>query len=310
MMKQLTYYIFYGAVYLLSLLPMWVHYRLSDLMFVIIYHIARYRKKVVEKNLRNAFPEKSWLERKRIERKFYRFFCDYMVENVKLLTMKKENVMRRMVFEGMDDMARSFETHDFVFIYLGHYCNWEYVASLQWWSPPGVKCAQLYSALESEAFDRLFLTIRGRYGGDNINKKDSLRAIMRYRQSGQKAIIGFISDQGPKWQNIHRWMNFLNQDTPVFTGTERIAKKVNAAIYYADMSHPRRGYYRCHMRRMTDNVADYKENELTIDYMRLLEQSIREVPQFWLWTHNRWKRQRTDEEREQNIQEVHHEANH
>ena len=93
MMKQLTYYIFYGAVYLLSLLPMWVHYRLSDLMFVIIYHIARYRKKVVEKNLRNAFPEKSWLERKRIERKFYRFFCDYMVENVKLLTMKKENVL-------------------------------------------------------------------------------------------------------------------------------------------------------------------------------------------------------------------------
>ena len=290
MMKQLTYYIFYGAVYLLSLLPMWVHYRLSDLMFVIIYHIARYRKKVVEKNLRNAFPEKSWLERKRIERKFYRFFCDYMVENVKLLTMKKENVMRRMVFEGMDDMARSFETHDFVFIYLGHYCNWEYVASLQWWSPPGVKCAQLYSALESEAFDRLFLTIRGRYGGDNINKKDSLRAIMRYRQSGQKAIIGFISDQGPKWQNIHLWMNFLNQDTPVFTGGERIMRKMNNAVFYVDMQRPRRGKYICTFQLITRDPNALEEFGITKRFFELLEQTIRRQPEFYLWTHNRWKR--------------------
>ncbi|MBQ8099100.1 MAG: lysophospholipid acyltransferase family protein [Bacteroidaceae bacterium] len=291
-MKQLTYYILYGTVYLLSLLPMWLHYRLSDLLYVIIYHVARYRRKVVRKNMSLSFPDKTKAELRRLEHQFYVFFCDYIVENIKLLTMRKKNLMKRMVFEGMDEINKSFEDHDFVFIYLGHYGNWEYIASLQWWVTDGIRCAQLYSVLHNPAFDRLFLKIRSRYGGESIKKNESLRHIINYRRNGEKAIIGFISDQTPRWGNIHMWLDFLHQDTPVFNGTERIAKKVNAAVYYGEMTQPRRGYYRCRFRLMSNDVNALPDGQLTVDYMGMLEQNINKDPRLWLWTHNRWKRQR------------------
>ena len=295
MMKNFGFYILYGFVYLFSLLPMWVHYRLSNVVCFIVYCVVRYRRKIVRKNLAASFPDMSEQELRQVEYRFYRFFCDYIVENIKLVTMNKEEVMKRMVFEGIDEMEKSFETHDFVFVYLGHYCNWEYVASLQWWAPKDVRCAQLYARLSNSAFDELFLRIRSRYGGDNINKKESLRHIIDYKNKGQKAIIGFISDQTPKWENIHMWMPFLNHDTPVFTGTERIAKKVNAAFYYGELSQEKRGYYRCRFKLMTNEVNQYGEHELTRVYMELLEQTIKANPQFWLWTHNRWKRQRQEQ---------------
>lgn len=303
-MNKLVNYILYGVVYLFSLLPLRVHYGFSDLLYYIVRYVVRYRRHIVRKNLRNAFPDKSEAELRQIEKGFYSFFCDYIVENVKLVTMSKKNVMKHMVFEGIDEVCDALNKHDFVFVYLGHYCNWEYAASLQWWAPYNIRCAQLYSALRNDAFDYLFYRIRSRYGGDNINKNESLRHIMNYRQRGQKAIIGFISDQAPKWQNIHMWMNFLHQDTPVFTGTERIAKKLDAAVCYGEMSRTKRGYYRCHFRMMTEDVRTFGEHELTAYYMQLLEQTIMKDPSLWLWSHNRWKRQRSPEDRANNVQEV------
>jgi KDO2-lipid IV(A) lauroyltransferase len=303
-MNRLGGYILYGAVYLFSLLPLWVHYRISDILYYLVRYVVRYRRAIVRKNLRNAFPDESEARRRQIEKGFYHFFCDYIVENVKLTTMKKQNVMKHMSFDGVDDMVRELQNHDLVFVYLGHYGNWEYAASMQWWVPKDIKCAQLYSRLRSDAFDYLFYKIRSRYGGDNINKRESIRHIMRYRQRGQKAIIGFISDQAPKWENIHMWMDFLHQDTPVFTGTERIAKKLDASVFYADMRRVRRGYYHCTFRLMTNDVRSYKEHELTAHYMHLLEQSIKADPCVWLWSHNRWKRQRSAADRANNVQEV------
>lgn len=297
-------YALYGVVFLFSLLPMWWHYAVSDFLYYVVRYVVRYRRRIVRKNLTKAFPNNSLSEIKRIEKGFYHFFCDYIVENIKLLTMSKRQVMRRMQFAGIDDMLESLKTHDFVFVYLGHYCNWEYVASLPWWTPCDVKCAQLYSTLRSEAFDFLFYKIRSRYGGDNINKRESLRHIIGYRQRREKAIIGFISDQSPKWENIHMWMPFLNQDTPVFTGTERIAKKVDAAVFYAEMTSPRRGRYQCTFKRMTDDVKSYPEHALTAEYMHLLEHTINRAPHLWLWSHNRWKRQRSAEDRANNNQNV------
>lgn len=294
----------YGVVGVCSLLPMWWHYGVSDVLYYMVRYVVRYRRHIVRKNLTRAFPQKNLSEIRTIEKGFYRFFCDYIVENIKLLTMSKRQVMERMQFEGIGDMLESLKTHDFVFVYLGHYGNWEYVASLPWWTPHDVKCAQLYSTLRSGAFDYLFYRIRSRYGGDNINKRESLRHIVGYRQRGEKAIIGFISDQSPKWENIHMWMPFLNQDTPVFTGTERIARKLNAAVFYGDMTPTGRGRYRCVFKRMTDDVGSCPEHALTAEYMHLLEQTITRAPQYWLWSHNRWKRQRSGEDRARNNENV------
>lgn len=275
---------------LISRLPLGVLYVLADLCFPLLYYVARYRRKVVTENLNNAFPELSPRERHKIRRRFYRWFCDYVVETLKLLSISRQEMMRRMVIEGVDEMERSLETKPFVFIFLGHYCNWEWVSSIPlWYQKEDSHGAQLYRPLKNKAFDRLFLEMRSRFGSENISKYEALRHILQLRRDGKKTCIGFISDQTPGWNSIHDWVGFLHQDTPVFTGTERIAKKVDAAIFFADIRRVRRGYYHLVLRRMTDEPKDFPDYALTEQYMRELEQIIRRQPHLWLWSHRRWK---------------------
>lgn len=277
----------------ISRLPLGVLYVLADLCFPLLYYVARYRRKVVTENLNNAFPELSPRERHQIRRRFYRWFCDYVVETLKLLSISRQEMMRRMVIEGVDEMERSLETKPFVFIFLGHYCNWEWVSSIPlWYQKEDSHGAQLYRPLKNKAFDRLFLEMRSRFGSENISKYEALRHILQLRRDGKKTCIGFISDQTPGWNSIHDWVDFLHQDTPVFTGTERIAKKVDAAIFFADIRRVRRGYYHLVLRRMTDEPKDFPDYALTEQYMRELEQIIRRQPHLWLWSHRRWKHRR------------------
>ena len=297
-MSKMLYHTLYGIFYMMSLLPYRALYAISDgVVYPIIFHLLGYRRKTVRENLDNAFPDKSREEKKRIEKKFYHFFCDYFMETIKLISVSKEELKRRMVMKGTEEMYRSFDKNSMLFIYLGHFCNWEYIASLQWWMPGDVLCSQIYSALRNDAFDLLFYKIRSRFGGLNIEKNSSLRTIMEQKKKGQKTIVGFIADQGPRWINIHLFTPFLHQDTAVFTGTERIARKVNASVYTAHITRPRRGYYECQYQCLTQDVnKDFGENELTKCYMHDLEQQIEANPHLWLWTHKRWRRKRTDED--------------
>ena len=297
-MNTILYYLLYGFSFLISILPYRALYAFSDIViYPILYKMVAYRRKVVRENLRNSFPEKSEKERREIERKFYHFFCDYILETLKLLTISKETLMRRMVMKGLDKIYDAFQTNKMVFVYLGHFCNWEYIASLQWWMAEDVQCAQIYSALRNPAFNKLFLKIRSRFGGINIEKNHSLRVIMEQKQKEQKTVVGFIADQGPRWVNIHLFVNFLHQDTAVFTGTERIARKVNAAVFVAHVCRPKRGYYECNFELLSKNVRmDTNENELTRLYMQDLEKQIQKYPHLWLWSHKRWRRKRTDDD--------------
>lgn len=295
-MNDIFYKIFHGTVQLLSRLPFRVLYFLSDVAFIVVYHIARYRRKIVRKNLRNSFPEKSLFDILLIERRFYRFFCDYIVETLKLLTISPAQMRRHMTMSGIDALEKSLEHHTLCFIYLGHYCNWEYVATLPLWVPEGVHCAQIYSPLRDRFSDRLFYEIRTRFGGENIAKKDTFRRLVTLQQEQKKTIVGFISDQAPRRINIHDWVDFLCQDTPVFTGAERLSKKLDAAVFYCDMQRIKRGYYHCTFRLMTENPKEHPNYELTDTYMKMLQDTIRKNPPYWLWSHNRWKRKRLPED--------------
>ncbi len=278
---------------LFSRLPLGVLYVFSDICFLITYYILRYRRKVVRLNLSRSFPELTEKERKHIERRFYRWFCDYIMETVKLLTISQKELKRRMRMDGMEDMEKDLETHPFVFVFLGHYCNWEWVSSLPLWAQkPTTHTAQLYRPLRSQWADKLFYRMRSRFGSENISKYDALRRIMALKQEGVKTVVGFISDQSPSWNNVHEWVNFLHQDTPVFTGTERIGKKVNAAIYFADVKCLKRGYYHLHFRHMTSEPKQFEDFRLTDIYMEELEKIIHRQPHLWLWSHRRWKLQR------------------
>ena len=302
---KITYYIAYALWYLLSLLPLWLLYFVSDLLFFPTYYLARYRRKIVRRNLTGSFPEKDLKEIVRIEKRFYHFFCDYIVETIKLFSMSEEQMKRRMVFKGVDHIVSAMEKEDknFCFVYLGHYCNWEWIASLPYWCPDDVKCGQIYHPLYNKAFDRLFLRLRNQFGGECIAMKETLRRIIEMKRAKQKCIIGFISDQAPKWNSIHHWCDFLHRETPVFIGTERIGKQVDALIYYADVRRTHRGYYVCEFKPLTHRPKEVPDYELTDRFTHLLEEMIKERPEFWLWSHKRWKRTKEEWIRRQQEEE-------
>jgi len=290
---KITYYIIGGIWWLLSLLPLKILYLFSDMLYVLVHHVIGYRKKIVRKNLTNSFPEKSLDEIKQIEKGFYHFFCDYIVETIKQFSISKEEMKKRMVISGVEEMKDRMEKENktFCFIYLGHFCNWEWIASLPYWVPNDILCAQIYHPLYNKAFDKLFLRIRNKFGGECIPMKETLRRIIELRRAKQKTIIGFISDQAPKWNSIHHFVDFLNQETPVFIGTEKIAKQVDALVYYGDVRRVKRGFYTCEFKPMTEKpVKEIPDWELTDAYAHLLEEMISRHPDFWLWSHNRWKR--------------------
>ena len=293
-MKRVFYYVLFGLWYILSLLPMRVLYVVSDGLFYLIYYVVKYRRPLVRKNLSDSFPEKSGQEIIRIEKGFYSWFCDYIVETIKLFSMSERQIKRRMRFVGMEKVSEYVKQGRSCSLYLGHYCNWEWVTSIPLSMDGDVLCGQIYHVLENPMFDKLFYRLRGRMGAVSIPMAETLRYIVRYRNEGKPVMIGFIADQTPFWNNIHYWTDFLNHDTPVLTGTERITRKADFVAFYLDLRRERRGYYVGEFKLLSDAPKELPEYELTERYWRALEATIRRQPHLWLWTHNRWKRTREE----------------
>lgn len=305
-MKNLTYYLSFALWFIISLLPLWVFYRLSDGLYYLVYHVVRYRRRVVYANLRSSFPEKSEAEIERIAKDFYSFFCDYIVETLKLFSMGEKNIRKRMKFEGLDQVKEDFANGRSVSVYLGHYCNWEWISSLGLHLDE--QCGQIYHPLENATLDRLFLYMRGRFKAQSIKMDDTFLTILKWKKEGRKNIVGYIADQVPGYNNIHYWADFLHHDTPVFTGAERISKIMDTAVYYIDVERPRRGYYVARFIKIADSLNEHPVFFATEQYFRLLEQNIQRAPQYWLWSHKRWKRTReefnrlfTEEERKKRL---------
>jgi len=207
-----------------------------------------------------------------------------------MMTISTEEMKRRMVFTGHEEINKCIENGQSVAIFLGHYCNWEWVSTLPLAVTEKALCGELYHPIENPDFNKLFLYIRQRFGSVCIPMYEALRHIIKYRNEGQPMIIGYIADQKPRWSNIHYWMPFLNHDTPMLTGTERIVKRMGQVCFYGDMTRPERGKYVCHFHLMHQHPEELEENELTTIYMKELEKSIQKEPAYWLWSHNRWNR--------------------
>ena len=292
-MKRTLYIILFMILFLVSLLPFWILYGISDLLYLIAYHVWGYRKALVRKQLNDSFPEKTESERRKIERDYYHWFCDYIVETLKLFSISRKNLMRRMRFVGTERVEESFRQNQNVVVYLGHYCNWEWVTSTPLCFEQHldrVTFGQIYHKLENESMNNLILRLRGRMGAESISMSETLRRLVTIKREGKLWTVGFIADQVPFWNNIHLWLDFLNHDTPVLTGGERIASSFDSDVYYLDMRRERRGYYVGRYVLIAEHASRQPESEITRTYFRLLEKSIRRQPAFYLWTHNRWKR--------------------
>lgn len=284
---------------LVSHLPFWMFFILSDLEYLLAYHVLRYRRTIVRRNLTSSFPEKSLKEIVAIEKGFYHWFCDYFFETLKMLTMSQEEMLRHIEYHGVEAVEDCFDRGQDCAAILGHYGNWEYLSAtpLALKRHPDAPVGLIYHPLYNKTFDQLFIDIRQSKKGVCIPKQQILRFLVTYRREKRNSLFGYIADQGPKWENIHLWLPFLGHETPVFTGTERIMRKMHNAVFYVDMERLARGRYRCTFKPISDDAANEEPFAITRRFFALLELSIRRDPQCYLWTHNRWKRTREEFER-------------
>lgn len=306
-MKEFLYNIIYGIFYLVSKLPYRALYVISDIANLVLYHIVRYRRDIVRRNLTSAFPEKSLEECISIERGFYKWFCDYFVETVKLMSVSRQELLSRIEFRGIDKIEECFDRGQTCAGILGHYGNWELLSAtgLVIKKHPEAVIGLIYHPLRSQLFDRLFINMRQSMGGVCVPKKDILRYLVSFRSQNLMNLFGYIADQAPRYRNIHLWLPFLNHDTPVFTGAERIMRKMNNAVFYIDVERPERGKYIYTFKLMTDKPGEMPEFEITKKFFVMLEQTIRREPRFYLWSHNRWKRTREEFDKEFKIENGH-----
>ena len=280
----------YGFFYMLSLLPMWVLYRLADVGYLLIYYVLKYRRGIVRQNLVSSFPEKTNSEIVNIEKQFYRWFADYFLESIKLLSISRKQLAKRLTIINADLIENDFKEGTHVAAILGHYCNWEWLSAVTIGLPNNRVVALVYKPIKNKMINHLFYCLRSSQRGVPVAKNDILRALVKYKKQQTMTLFGYIADQSPRWQNIHLWLPFLHHQTPVFTGSERIMRKMNNAVYYAEMSRPKRGYYTCTFRLITKEPNSLPENDITRRFFEMLEVSIKAQPHLYLWTHNRWKR--------------------
>lgn len=289
-LDKIKYALLWVTIKSLAIWPYWVLHTLSSLLYPIVYYVVKYRRAVTRKNLVNAFPEKSEQEIVKIEKQFYRHFCDYLVETIKLMHISDGQMRRRLRFTNPELIEALRGDGRPIFLYLGHHCNWEYVISITLWSHPDFVACQIYHPLKDKVMDRLMYRLRSRFHSVGIPQKQSLRYIVSSVREGKQLLLGLIADQRPPWRPEPEWMEFMNQDTPIITGGEGMGRKLNAHFFYGSMRCVKRGYYELTIHPIIPVEGD--EYGYSKSYMHMLEEDIKTQPHMWLWTHNRWSRKR------------------
>ena len=293
-MKHMWAYNILGALFDgMARLPFRVLYCISDVIFVLLYHVVHYRRKVALDNIRASFPEKSDKECRDICREFFRNFADYFVETIKLAHVSDEQIKKRFEIVGIEHVDRLFAEGRSIAMYFGHCGNWEWGTSITLWSrfKPSEKIvyAQVYRPLTNHWFNEYFLKLRSRFGSVSYEKKLVFRDLLMLRRAGKQAIVGFMSDQKPSAGDVTHVVKFLNHPTAMITGTETIVRRLGMAALYWDVEKPSRGHYRMTVRPITDDATHLPDFAVTDAYARMLEDTIRRSPSIWLWTHKRWK---------------------
>jgi KDO2-lipid IV(A) lauroyltransferase len=286
-MQLIAYIILYPIIWLISLLPLRVLYFLSKGLYFLIYYVARYRRKVVYENLRKSFPEKPEKEIEEISKKFYRYFSRLLLEIIKLVTITEKEFKSRITIKNPEVLLDLYNKGLHCIAVTAHYCNWEWYAGTSGKTP--YKIMSLYKPLSNKYVDKLLTNIRTKFGADLVPMSSALRAIIKYKKAGTLACSGFIADQTPVRQYIQYWTTFLNQDTPILLGVEKVAKQTNQAVVFLKMMPVKLGYYEIEVIKLFEDVSNLPEYEVTETHVRLLEKIIIEQPEYWLWTHRRWK---------------------
>lgn len=285
----MTYHLLSFFIRLLSCLPFGVLYILSDFLYYVVYYVIRYRRKVVRKNLTESFPEKSEQEILCIEKEFYHSFVDIILESCKLASISKNEMKRRMTFKNVDYVNTVLRNGKSIALYLGHYANWEWCSSIPLHLDKNVIGAQIYHKLSNKNMDRLMLDIRERMGAVCVDMHKTARYVTEISAEKKISMIGFIADQSPRKKDSRYFLHFLNHNTPVLTGTEKIVKHYGLEAFFLSVKRVKRGYYEAEFIQLHDNPKSLPDFKLTDIYYQMLEKCIIENPELYLWTHKRFR---------------------
>lgn len=278
---------YYCLVLPLSYLPLRILYILTDLFYLLLITVVPYRKKVVEQNLRRSFPTKTNSEIKKIKRQFYRHFCDLLAEGIKNLSISKSSLTSRFVVKNPELMDKLYNQHKSVILVSGHYNNWEWLITSQNFLFPH-QAMGIGMPMTSKFWDKKINERRQRFGMKVIHSKNFKEEIQKY--SKHPIAILTLADQSPGDSRKSYWMEFLHQPTAVLFGTEQMAHEYDFAVVFFAIRKVKRGHYEMELKLLTDEPSTCKWGEITEQHVHLLEKEILSQPQYWIWSHKRWKR--------------------
>ena len=273
-------------LYLVSLLPFWFLYFLSDALFFLLYHVTKYRRKVVNENLLNSFPEKTTQERAFIEKEYFKYLADLIVETIKLITISEKEIRRRMHGANPELMDYYYAQGKSIIAATAHYGNWEMAAARIGLQQSG-KSIIVYKPLSNKIMDTFMNSVRSRFGTEMVAMKLIIRKLAAYKN--ENSISVFAADQTPVKHETHYFTNFLNQPTAVFLGIEKLAQMGNQVVVFFRIDKIKRGYYVGTIVPLCENPKETEPYQITNLHVKYLEGMINEKPENWLWSHRRWK---------------------
>ncbi len=286
-MQRLLYILAYPILWLLSIMPMRILYIKSTALYFLAYYIIGYRKKVVNDNLALAFPEKTQEERDRIAKKFFKHLCDVIFETIKAFTISEKEIRKRFVVTNIEILEPYYQKDKSILLMAGHYGNWEWSGILN--KLMKHQAHAVYKPLDSKQFDALVKKTREHFGGVIVSNKKIVGVLYRKWKKGIKTLTYILSDQTPKKGAFKHRDTFMGIDVPMFTGTEELAKKLDFAVLYLKVEKVKRGYYKTTFVPLVDNPKEYPDFQITRMFFDALEAQIREKPEYYLWSHKRWK---------------------
>lgn len=281
--------ILFNLVVLISRLPLWVLYLFADVIFVILYYVVGYRKKVVRMNLKNSFPEKTEKEITKIEKDFYWNFADYIAETLKSFSISKVELRVRVQHLNQHIFHEAKAEGKNVILLSGHIFNWEWFSALATVIPQE-NSYPVYRKVQSEFWEESIRKLRNRFGNHSIEAKEVIRHIFRNTNDGNSVYM-FVADQTPHHSEVSYGLQFLNQKTPAFIGYDKLATRMDFAFVFCEMKKVKRGYYQINYHRIYPDGEKFTEYEVVRKFHKLLENTINKNPSNYLWSHRRWKYQ-------------------
>ncbi|WP_027076134.1 lysophospholipid acyltransferase family protein [Maribacter antarcticus] len=285
-MQLLAFILLYPFLWLISILPHRLFYSFSDVVFFFVYHIFGYRRTVVRNNLELIFPKKKTNEIDRLEKDFFKHMCDMFLETIKTMSLSKEQVRKKYNVLNID-VLKALEKERSILIVCSHYANWEWNVSIN--NYVNSKGYAVYQKITNKYFDTFIRKVRARWNTTLINQRETVKTVVRDKRDGVTGIFGLVSDQSPQRHRAQYWSEFMGIKVPVFNGAETMARKLDLAVVFLKVSKVKRGYYQAEFITIAERGRETEENEITEAFLRLTERQIKEKPEYYFWTHKRWK---------------------